>query len=301
MSRSPVVLLALAGSTSAHAWMGSTSDGSYRWTHSEQSADPDAPVYNFTSLPALQGGTNPGQQLTLGDDAQEVFTLGGTFRFHGVDHTAITVCANGVIAFGSGLDTCAFRPERIPAAGGSVDGFIAPMWADFDITSGGEVWVFTDATTTTVHWEQADQFGSPANPMTFQVVLYHQSTITPGEIVMHYELVDDLNAWNQLGDGAVIGVEDATGAHGAMVFDHQGTSTLSFSTFRFSPCVSGADFDSDGVDRCMDCTDFSPHARRTATDELLRRRLRCVRRRHPAPAHLLRPRLPRVCGRRPGL
>ena len=238
------------------AWMGATSDGAYRWSHSAVTADPDAPAWAFVPLVNLIGAT----ELADTDDGFEVVALTSPFAYYGTSYSQIWVCHNGLIKFSDPNTTggCDFTPERLPA--GSVNA-IAGYWTDLDNKSphgGGGVWVWQDANTTIIHWEAVQEYASAATPMsgtvTMQIVLVRQG-LRAGTILVSYGAMAPVSLWNLERNGAVVGLSNTDGSQGATLFHHHNGTALANSMFLLSPCTAGTNVDGDGVDACLDCDD----------------------------------------------
>ncbi|MCA9569763.1 MAG: hypothetical protein KC656_18090, partial [Myxococcales bacterium] len=249
------LLLALLVPSAAVGWTGSTPDGRVRWSHSAQSADPDHPGHAFVPLATLATGGGTALQLPASDDAVAVFPLGGTFDAFGKEVTWVQVCANGVVSFevptAAGTDgllgTLDDTPS-LPCAGAPstlLPRSIAALQDDLDPSVGGQVWVFTDAFTTTVHWE-AVPFAAGGGAATFQLTLYHDVAAFPGTATLAYDTVSAPTS----GD---VRVGLATADSTATFLRHPRADVLSGSTFLLSPCSSVGDSDGDGVPDCRDC------------------------------------------------
>ena len=153
---------------------------------------------------SLEDITATGNPLTLGDDAGQVVPLGFTFNFFGNDYADVAVCSNGYLTFGTIFDALFNAPLPNPA---DVNDLIAPLWDNFDPTSGGTVHYETLGTAPdrrfVAQWTDVPQFGS-ADMNTFQAVLFE----TSNAIEFRY---GSFTPQGFLGD-YTIGIEDQLGA-----------------------------------------------------------------------------------------
>ncbi len=165
----------------------------YVW---KDSNEPDGPVYDWVELAGV------GTQLTFtADDEVLPVTLPWAFSFYGTAYTAMNVCGNGNVHFGTASNTYSNRPlptNTVPNA------LMAVFWDDLSPQLSGAVYYYYDSPLDRyiVQWDNVPHFNNTGN-YTFEVILYSN-----GRIVYQYQSMTGL-----LTSGS-IGIEDGAGTVG---------------------------------------------------------------------------------------
>jgi hypothetical protein len=169
---------------------------------------PDADAYGYTSesLAYAWEEINGLAPITFSTPVGGVagpFPLGFSFRFYENTYTTFYVNTGGMITFGAGVN--AIDPYSLPNTV-SPNNLIAPFWANMFLNSGHAYYKNDQASNpkrTIIEW---DNVGDPADPLSFQAILYEN-----GNIAFHYK-----NLPASLGQYAV-GLEDADGVSGLTI------------------------------------------------------------------------------------
>ena len=150
-----------------------------------------APVYNWTEIRGL------GTQLTglSADDAAAVVSLPFTFNWYGSPYTALRMCSNGWVAFGTNTST-AYSNTAIPTSTFS-NGCIFPLWDDLNgsSTAAPNAWAgyYHDAANGRfiVEWDSLVFFGTSTR-VKFQVLFYDSTASHPYcDVVVQYNMLSN--------------------------------------------------------------------------------------------------------------
>ncbi len=181
----PVVVVLLAAAAAAHA--------------------DEYTVVEFEGGYLDPGAVQTSVTISTGQDDRTVeVQLPFEFPYFGRLQSAVSVCSNGWMAFGTSTTTLSDNPSLPSAA--APNGVVAPLWDDLT-TGTGTVQTFTLGAAPdrvfVVEWLGIDTFsGTSQNDLSFQAQL-HEST---GEIVLAYAAD---GTWDGLSFTA--GIEDPTG------------------------------------------------------------------------------------------
>jgi hypothetical protein len=144
------------------------------------SSHPDGFVWalssGVTAYAYAPGGGAPTQRLTMGDDdaAEITFTtMSGGFPFYGTTQTVLNAGSNGVLTLGSGNANLGYQ-ENVPGLFGAPT--VAPLWDDFDPTSGGTITYDEYESRAVVTWDAVPEYGD-TNSTSFQAVLWDDGHI----------------------------------------------------------------------------------------------------------------------------
>jgi hypothetical protein len=144
------------------------------WTYSyTNSRDAGGPVYSFMDISAI--GHNLG--LARDDTTSDPLPLPWFFGFYGRYFGRMAVSSNGYVSFTSCSYEWTWNPSRLNVASDPFD-IVAPYWTDLDITRGGAILNYYDASHERyiVQWNQIRRY-SGGGPNTFQTILYHDGSI----------------------------------------------------------------------------------------------------------------------------
>ena len=156
------------------------------------------PTYNWVDTRLSLGGQPPGRPLQ--NNQSVVHQLPFTVNFYGDDYTAVHICSNGFLSFAS--DSTTASPVSIPNTD-APNALIAALWTDLDLSQGGNITYFEDATRFVVSWENVPLAGNTAAKQTFQVILEKN-----GNITFQYKTL------NSVPTEAVVGIESQEGLTG---------------------------------------------------------------------------------------
>lgn len=177
---------------------------------------PEAPVYQWTEIDPIYGGT--GEVLPIDDfeahqDKSITVTLPFTFPYLGRPYARATICSNGWIAMGSTY-LSEYRNWSIPGAG-APENLIAVFWDNLQTARGpGRVLQKYDAATHCfiVEWSRMKNVWTGNPEETFEVVLYdpaHYPTASgDGIIECRYQTIANVDQ------------EDGYATVGMQNFDH---------------------------------------------------------------------------------
>ncbi len=177
-------------------------DGSYSWRSIEY---------------AWVGIEGAGTEIPLFDDDFETIPLPFAFNFYGNIYTSVAVGDNGLVGFsGTGYDTPVHQSLPDPTGANNL---IAPLWTDFDPSSGGTVHYVAEAEKMTIQYTNMRPF-LKSEEFTFQVVLF-----ASGKIEMVYKEVDFLNEFS-------MGLENVSGTDGILMAYNEGSALNSATAYR---------------------------------------------------------------------
>lgn len=132
------------------------------------SLDPAGPAFEWVDISS--SGTP--YQMSL-DDIAGPFAIGFDFHFYGEVQIDCFVGSNGYITFGQGWTTYIIEPIPQDGQGFTPDHMIAPFWYDFNMPSGGTLYVQADEENEVfiVQWHEVRGFNG-GGPHTLQARLY---------------------------------------------------------------------------------------------------------------------------------
>lgn len=113
--------------------------------------------------------------VSCGSCDEFAVTVNANYMFDGKEYSAFTISDNGFIAVGADVGTSgAWDPQVMPNLT-APNGVIAPLWADFDLAGGGELYVATlaggDDIYYVVEWKNAQVYAGTGEEFTFQVII----------------------------------------------------------------------------------------------------------------------------------
>ena len=127
-----------------------------------------------------------GDGLEQSDDEYDQVPIGFDFDFYGTLYSDIYIGSNGLIKFGEGSTD--FSNSCIPSTETAAQNMIAPLWDDFNPSSGGDVYYkfisvlgSSPSRKFVVTWLNVPHYPAEGNN-TFQVILYEQT----GKIQFNY-------------------------------------------------------------------------------------------------------------------
>jgi len=187
----------------------------YRWIDSDQVGGPAA---EWIEIEGLAGTVDTG--INGDDQNRGPFALGFDFPYYGTNYNSMRVCSNGWISptgTGTTFTNTALPNTALPNA------TIAPFWDDLlPAPTRGKVWFRTDPSMgrAIFEWKKVPRFSSPADTLTFQVILCKD-----GSIQYNYLRL------NGVTNSATVGIENAAGTVGLQVafnaaYLHNGMSIL---------------------------------------------------------------------------
>ena len=131
-----------------------------------------------------------------GDDQAVAVNIGFAFNFYGTSYTAVNICSNGFLNFGT--SSTAYTPAAIPNAA-APNALIAGVWRDLNVSGGGTITYYSSATKFVVSFNAVKNY-SNTSTQTFQMIL------TPdGKIKLQWGSITTAETY-------VSGVENQTGA-----------------------------------------------------------------------------------------
>ncbi|MBI2376917.1 MAG: putative Ig domain-containing protein [Deltaproteobacteria bacterium] len=146
------------------------------------------------------------------DDDTDNVTLPFAFKFYDSNFDAVSVGSNGAIIMGPGGSVG--LSGATPGSSSTPNGWIAGLWDDLKVGSGGHVGyqVFGTAPTRSVvfEWRDVDPYGEPGDPLNFQIALHEGPS---GKILLHYGAAPTSGTVE-----GVMAMEDPAGAR-AIYFD----------------------------------------------------------------------------------
>lgn len=187
----------------------------YRWIDSDQVGGPAFSWYEIEGLPGTVDTGINGDDQNLGP-----FALGFDFPYYGTNYNTMRVCSNGWLS--PTATTTNFTNATIPTAA-APNNIICPFWDDLLPTpTRGKVFFKSEPANgrAIFEWKKVPRFSSPADTLTFQVILCKD-----GSIQYNYLRL------NGTVNSATVGIENAAGTVGLLtVFNaaylHNGLSVL---------------------------------------------------------------------------
>ena len=164
---------------------------------------PLAPHYEQIDLQGNAGS------ISLRDDDRQEVSLPFTFKFYGIEYTSLWVCSNGWISFGNDPGTNAYQNAPLPSPD-TPNTLIAPLWADLDPSSGGNIYYLGDTTNHRflLQFKNVPFYGSTTSIASFTVILYDPAFYpTPtgdGDILVLYDTTPNRSNFS-------VGIEDSSG------------------------------------------------------------------------------------------
>ncbi len=102
-----------------------------------------------------------------GDDQAVAVNIGFAFNFYGTSYTAVNICSNGFLNFGT--SSTAYTPAAIPNTA-VPNALIAGLWRDLNVSGGGTITYYSSATKFVVSFNAVKNY-SNTSLQTFQVIL----------------------------------------------------------------------------------------------------------------------------------
>jgi hypothetical protein len=166
------------------------SDTGYYYTYWSHGPYQQAPTYSWYAIDSTQS-VHVGTPLNMTDDVTTAVSIPFTFKYYGVNYTAIAVCSNGWLAMGTETSTN-YTNVGLPSASAPAK-TVFGVWDDLNpgAAGPGEVYYYNDATNHrfVVEWFRVQHYGSTATE-NFEILLYNPAFYpTPtgdGEIVIQY-------------------------------------------------------------------------------------------------------------------
>jgi len=147
------------------------------------------------------------------------------FYFYGKKVTHIRIWTNGYVTFGFGsapTDYADYTNDSIPSLD-NPNGYAAPWWDDWDLTSKGEIW-YVIATNgvgannwVTIEWKDVPHKNDPTASYDFQIIIfaeYHglDTMARHSSIIFKYIDTDSGTGTYDFGKSGTIGIEHYTGS-----------------------------------------------------------------------------------------
>ncbi len=191
--------------------------------------------YNTVSSITYAAVATTGTAVLAGeDDNYATVTIPFTFNFYGVNYTAVNICSNGFINFGT--PSASYSPVALPDYS-APEGLVALFWHDLDLGAGGNIKYTTTGTTPNrkfiVSYNGVSDFGGGATN-TGQIILYE----TSNNIDILLASVTEAGA-----NYVTTGVQDLTGANGVAA---PGRNYIDYTTtneaWRFTGIAASSDY-----------------------------------------------------------
>jgi len=184
------------------------SDTGYYYTYWSHGPYQQAPTYSWYAIDSTQSA-HPGTPLNMTDDVTTAVSIPFTFKYYGVNYTAIAVCSNGWVALGTETSTN-YTNVGLPSASAPAK-TVFGIWDDLNpgAAGPGEVYYYNDATNHrfVVEWFRVDHYGATGTQENFEIMLYNPAFYpTPtgdGEIIVQY-----LNAMRQADN--TVGIQNSS-------------------------------------------------------------------------------------------
>ncbi len=173
-------------------------------------AYPQAPIYDWVDIAFPQNSADL-QDFGTDQDDSRTFPLPFPFTFYGQTFDQLTICSNGWLSLGPTYLVCD-RNWYMPSAEGPAN-MVAGFWDDLYQSGSGLVYHWHDEANHryVVSWDRVRRKIGWFNVYTesFQIILYdpvwHATPTGDGEIVMQYEVVNNLDAEQMF---CTVGIED---------------------------------------------------------------------------------------------
>ena len=168
------------------------------------------------------GLTTPANQITSltggnWNDGYYDLAISGLFYFYGRRVTHIRIMTDGYIVLGFGSapsDTDNPTNSVIPNPA-APNGYVAPWWDDWDLTTAGTIWYVTNITYTGVEWRDIPHHDDPTARYIFGIGLYTNNyQYFPNSVYFYYRDVDTGTGAHDAGKTGTIGIEHPTGYQG---------------------------------------------------------------------------------------
>ncbi|HAQ62413.1 TPA: hypothetical protein DCR49_10530, partial [Candidatus Delongbacteria bacterium] len=194
---------------------GGQDDFSYTWADSD---DPGRPVYSWKDISALGTEIITNGDYTFSnyegdpeyylDDCYKILPLPFAFPFYGEFADSVKVSSNGHLLTGD-WHLSDYAIQTMPDSSG-INGVIAPFWTDLDLTMGGHVYYYHDASDSsfTVQYNDVHKIDCADTTYTFQVTLFES-----GRIKFQYKDIQDNLSYY------AVGIENGEGTQGLMIAD----------------------------------------------------------------------------------
>jgi len=208
-------------------------------------------AYVSTKITSLTGGN--------WDEGYYDLVLPSThyFYFYGKKVTHVRIWTNGYVTFGFGsapTDYNDYTPDPLPNTD-NPNGYAAPWWDDWDLTSQGEIWYHLGTQSgyywLAIEWRNVPHHDDPSSSYDFQILIY--GSTYPGtdgyfnDIRFNYIDVDSGNGTHDYGKTGTIGIEHYSGAQGELYGHYQSVLTNSTDILftPFIPVYDMTDYNSD--------------------------------------------------------
>jgi hypothetical protein len=133
-----------------------------------------------------------------GDDQAVTVNIGFTFNYYGTNYTAVNICSNGFINFGT--TSTSYSPTAIPNTA-APNALIAGIWRDLNPSGGGTITYYSSSTKCVISFNAVKNYANTST-QTFQMIL------TPdGKIKIQWGSITTTETY-------VSGVENQTGTLG---------------------------------------------------------------------------------------
>jgi hypothetical protein len=171
-----------------------------------------ATIGSFMDIAGVAGATQL-TSLVGADDAVATYPLPFAFPYFGTSSSTIGVVSNGFINVGAGTATD-FNNLEVPSTMAPPSA-IFPFWDDLIPGTNGTVWVTNRGASPNqfvlIEWKDYELVNSVGSKLNFEVVLWED-----GRIQFLYGMsTSGTTTGLNLGTSATVGIQDATGTHGA--------------------------------------------------------------------------------------
>lgn len=146
-----------------------------------------------------------------GDDQAVTVNIGFTFNFYGTNYTAVNICSNGFLNFGT--TSTAYTPASIPNTA-APNALIAALWRDLNPSGGGTITYYSSATKFVASFNAVKNYANTST-QTFQVIL------TPdGKINVQWGSITTAEAYGSgvENQGGTVGVSTTAAANSAVLY-----------------------------------------------------------------------------------
>ena len=171
----------------------------YRWIDSDE---PGGPTFSWVDI----SGTGTAVGVTSDDATSSPIALGFEFPFYGGLATAVQVCTNGWLSFGT--SSTAYGNQPLPTTGAPLN-LVAPFWDDLNPGGVNRMHFQSFGTYAIVQWTDMPHYGG-GGTYTFQAILDSSGTITYQYLSMVGELAS-----------ATVGIQNSDASDGLTVAFNQ--------------------------------------------------------------------------------
>jgi len=191
------------------------------------------PIPGNTQITTLTGGN--------WDDGYYDLTLptSDRFYFYGKWVTHVRIWTNGYVTFGFGsapTDYTDYTPDSIPSPD-NPNGYVAPWWDDWDLTTRGSIWYVLSGTYLNIQWKDIPHKDDSTASYDFKLLIgFSDNSSYPNEFIFFYEDVDSGSGAHDAGKTGTIGIEHYTG-YQAEKYSHYEQRIENEMSIRFTPYV----------------------------------------------------------------